>query len=158
MPRALRRFFVWLLIVILPVQAYAAASMVACGPRHERMAAAMAASAHAGMRSDGSDAGAHDHRAHDHRAHHHPDHEHAGPASHGHDAAPADDAVSVSSDSAGITCSACAACCVGAALPVGDVALHSPAPVPGTLRPAMAAPFDAVTLDGLERPPRSFLA
>ena len=45
-------------------------------------------------------------------------------------------------------CRACAACCVSAALPAGDVSLGLPAPAPGTLRPSQTTPPAAVALDG----------
>lgn len=181
MPRAVRRFVLWLVIAILPVQGYAAATMVACGPIHERMAsAATRAHDHDGSSQNGKhghdgpgrrahdhsapDHGAHDHGAHGHGAHGHGAHDrgardHAASAAHAPPAAMADSSTAAAAGGlADFTCSACAACCVGAALPAGDVSLDVSALAPDTLRPAAAAPLAAVTLDGLERPPRSFLA
>jgi hypothetical protein len=157
MSRAARRFVLWLIIAILPVQGYAAATMVACGPSHERMAA-RAPHAHAEDLGRASHHGAHDHAAHDHGAHAHAAHDHAGFTPDAHAAVTPDDTARAASDLASFTCSACAACCVGAALPAREFSLDVPAPAPDTLRPATAAPLTAVTLDGLERPPRPFLA
>lgn len=151
MSRMLRRFVAWLLIAVLPVQAYAMVTMVACGPSHERMAAATAQ-----PRADSHGSALHlsqrDHAAHDHAAH-----DHHAATSHASDSAVSDDGARAVANLGDFKCSACAACCVGAALPAGDVALGLWAPSPDTLRPAAAAPLSAVALDGLERPPRTVL-
>ncbi len=136
MSRAMRRFILWLIVATLPIQGYAAATMVACGPSHERMAAGAMHSHDGDHRSDRSSASHHG----------------------GHDHAMADDSARAVSDVGDFSCSACAVCSVGAALPAGDILLDVSAPAPDTLRPSSTTPLTAVTLDGLERPPRSIFA
>lgn len=129
MNRLLKTIFVWLLLLALPMQGYAAVTMLACGTgsHHGRTVAA------------------HDHSAHAHGAgtqaagtHHHPAHDTGGK----HGNAP---------------CNACQGCCMGALmtssidwLPV-DLSSTLPSASPAVL-------FSGHIPGGLERPPRAFLA
>ena len=111
----------WLLATALPLQGFAAATMLTCGPAHHRMAASAAPHAH----------------AHEGHQHHH-------------------DAGTLQ-QLAKFKCSACAACCVAAALPSPTLTFDSPdlAEVHASVPPPAVAIF---LTDGLERPPRPLLA
>lgn len=120
-----------MLLLALPLQGYAAASMLRCAPSHHGVAQAQSP-LHAAHHGHAADAG--------HAAHH--DAGTAGDTDHAHGK---------------YGCSACAACCVGGALtasPSGVAAssqLHErPLPVLQT--------FAAFITDGPERPPRTVLA
>jgi len=133
----------WLLLLALPLQGFAAATMINCGPNHHRMMVAAMA--------DTTDA-----------------HEHAAAGQHHHEmgsAADHHDAVSNDGDAASMhhldklmkfKCSACAACCMGAAMPTAAVTFDIPPPAiaPATYVPTSHVGFVA---DGPERPPRLFL-
>lgn len=144
-----RSALMWLLFLALPFQGLAAATMLGCGPVHERMAAT--ANAHAAAHSHAGD------HAHRHAGDTHADADaHAG---HGAQAAGgSDDAVAHHLGPLGkLKCSACAACCVGAALPTAEVAV---AAVPPAFTPALfVKPQHVDFLSGtLDRPPRILTA
>ncbi|NML16932.1 hypothetical protein HHL10_18280 [Azohydromonas sp. G-1-1-14] len=122
----------WLLAVALPLQGSVAATLRVCGPGHERMAVVMA------------------HVAHDHASHHHDD---APAFSH-------DEASSATQDlhkNAQHTCSACAACCVTAALPADTLRFEAAIGAAGPPPAFLPSPAAFLT-DGPDRPPRSLLA
>ncbi|MGH8809570.1 MAG: hypothetical protein ACREX0_16985, partial [Noviherbaspirillum sp.] len=132
MNRVLKTLLLWLLVSALPVQAFAAAVRLSCGPVHHSNAAAET------------------------RTSAHEQHE-AGHGDHRHDAVQAastadntDDTVSYQSG----YCSACAACCVGALAPPAAVD-WTPA-YASSFAPAASpiASFTAHIPSGLERPPR----
>ncbi len=132
-----------LLLLALPMQGYAVASMLACG-----MGAGQQA-----MHAAALD-GAH-HAGHDHHAELAHDRLHAADAAsagHGATDGPGDEPAH-HSQSHDATCSACAACFVGAALPTADDGFAARADAQGF---AAAPAFAVVTGagDGLERPPR----
>lgn len=141
-----RTALMWLLLVALPLQGFAAATMLHCGPNHHRLLGAAAAPAN---------------EAHHHAAGGH--HRHATVGTDGHHGTVGDDsAKDLSSvqhldNLAKFKCSACAACCMGAALPT---AAHAMACVPPAMTTAVFVPTPHVDFwsDGLDRPPRSFLA
>lgn len=134
----------WLLLLALPLQGFAAATMINCGPNHHRMASAVMAAT--------------------------PDtHEHASGGQHQHSMEVAgdhhDDAVSNGSDVPTVhhldklmkfKCSACAACCMGAAMPTAAVTFKAfpPAIAPDSIVPTTHVGF---VTDGPDRPPRVFL-
>lgn len=135
-----RTALMWLLLLALPLQGFAAATMVNCGPNHHRMASAVTAEM--------------------------PDtHEHAGAGQHHHSMeATADhhDAASNGSDAPSVhhidklmkfKCSACAACCMGAAMPTAAVTIKAfpPAMAPDSIVPTAHVGF---VTDGPDRPPR----
>lgn len=136
----------WLLLLALPLQGFAAATMVNCGPNHHRM---WEASAAAQVPSHG------------HAGHGDPHHamgtaevEHTTASS-----APASEGSSAAHDLGTLSkfkCSACAACCMGAALPTATLTFASvaPATVPTFFVPVSHVGFFT---DGPDRPPRLFL-
>lgn len=145
--RLTRLLFAWLLAFAVPAQAFAVASMAVCGPSHERMAERMH-EAHGAM----SSAGVH-HRLGGTTAPS-PGHAHADlavPAEIGASDAASPDAT------AQFTCSACAACCVSAAMPAAIVVLVVVSSTE-VFAPAEARGVAVFLGDGLERPPRPFLA
>jgi hypothetical protein len=130
----------WVLIVTVPVQGYAAAIMVNCGPRHQdstrqstRVADLQGHHAHASNVSG---------LAHEHFLN--VDVSHA-----------ASQQVPVE-HSTNVSCSACAACCIGIGLPS---AVMLPAVVSVSLPPLFEAAVPAVDIvvNGPERPPRIVL-
>jgi hypothetical protein len=138
MLRLSRQLLTWLLLAAVPLQGYAAGAMLFCGAAHGR-----------------AEAAAVDHAAHGHGAHA-PDTaaHHSGPATVDHQQpAPAADLASLLHG----TCSVCASCCSGAALPaaifVSAFATERAAPALPGERPA---PDRAPAR--LERPPRIALA
>jgi hypothetical protein len=148
MRKLIRIALMWLIVVALPLQGVAAATMLHCDSVHQRIAAAGAS---------------HDH--HHGTAEHRHGHAGHGSSSIGHHAA--DDVAADGEDASGasfgtqsankVGCSSCAACSSGIALPTTPVVLsppalvHSASPVPS---------FDTAVFltDGPERPPRPFLA
>jgi hypothetical protein len=140
-----RRFhsvMMWLLLLALPLQGFAAATMLHCGPNHHRMSEASAPTA------------SHDPAAHRHHT--------EGTAADPH--APASVAVADPGawphdlgTLAKFKCSACAACCMGAALPAAALVFPASA---RAIAPAFFVPASHVGFftDGPDRPPRLFLA
>lgn len=145
MNRVLKTLLLWLLILALPAQGFAAAQL-ACGPAHHDKVPI------------GAPASVHTHDAIDHVGH---VHEHEDQAHEIQNAA-ADEAAPDSSSSfhkhATAKCSACAACCVGAAM--SPTVLTWPQPHDSvTVRiVASAAAFSGHIPAGLERPPRVTLS
>jgi len=141
MNRLLKMIMLWLLMVALPVQGIAAATMISCGPDHKAAVSAPAAADH-------------HHGAANVLAHHHEKAD--SPASVQHQQlATGDHAGAVHKTSA---CSACSACCVGAVI-LPTILNWDPAPVEFEL----SLPLPAFSLlshipAGLERPPRSYSA
>lgn len=134
-----RTFFVWLLMLAIPAQGLAAATMAFCGPGHHRGAAVLVASSGPSEHSHHGDSS----------------------AVHGSDAGAAFDGASVDEPMAAKSashapqqkCSACASCCsLGALLnTVPVVPATEPAPpVFITTVPTV----DAFAADGPDRPPR----
>lgn len=136
-----RTALMWLLLLALPLQGVAAATMLGCGPNHHRNTEGAGA------------AGVHQHQ-------------HAGHDGHSHDL-PASDVESAAADVAGdpgtsshaldkgakSKCSVCAACCIGAALPAAALlfARFDTVESPAALTPASHVGFFT---DGPDRPPR----
>ena len=131
----LRRVLTWVIIALLPVQGYAAASMIACGPMHAEMAAAA---------SHATGADGHDHAAHGH--------EHAGVSQDGGDEQPSFGTLGK------FKCSACASCCTAPAVPASSDLSFAVPQVHAELIPFYPASEDSFVPDGLERPPRPLLA
>lgn len=123
----LRFALMCLLLLALPLQGYAAATMLNCGPNH---AAAASVDAHHAQHQATGDHGASPHDA-----------------GQGHHLA---DGVTKTK------CSACASCCVGVALPASALvfAAASPAVAPVALFPIGPIGF---TTSGPDRPPRTSL-
>lgn len=133
MSRLVRFLLIWVLVALLPLQGYAAAAMISCGPMHAEQAAK-------GQES------------HYHAGHQHARDDSAGRSDAGFDASPP-----TLSDLLKFKCSACAACCTGAA------ALSPSIPfVSLTKSHAITSLFfdwsdHSVVPPGLERPPRTAL-
>ena len=140
-----RSAVMWLLLLALPLQGVAAVTMLNCGPNHHHLSAA----------SGPAPTEAHHHATHE-------QHQHGIGVAEDHDEM-ASTAVHDGSPSAHhldklmkFKCSACAACCIGAAMPATAIALKP-------LRPAMRpdsfvpAPHVGFVTDGPDRPPRPSL-
>lgn len=142
----LRRLIAWLLIASLPVQGLAMSAMAVCGPAHERMAAVQWVPDSVQLSMSGN--------PHNHGQNHRSvttDHSAPSLAFKG---AATGDSVQAAGGFGDFSCSACAACCVGSALPASS-ALTAVAPSSlDFFRPAAGRALIAVALDGLERPPR----
>jgi hypothetical protein len=126
----LKNLLILLLALALPLQGYAAAAMVFCGP--EKPAVTQVVSSNAGM------------------SHHHADTRKAELAMHsGHDHASSHDKSSSASSS---SCSSCAACCVGVPSMHAPLAAVQPLPV---IRPLLfpLSGFVGYTPENPERPP-----
>ena len=146
MKRFVRCFVMWLLVLALPVQGFAASTMLLCGTGHHGTAQAIEGghdhASHMPMGAqDLADSSAHDQAA---------------------QATPSDDESAIGPQSAKPAkvvgkCSACAACCTVAFLPTNVIAFTAPAP-------SRAPPVVELTTvvgfftDGPDRPPRILLA
>ena len=146
-----RAALVWLLLFSLPLQGYAAATMLSCGPNHHQMwAAAAMTTATTTSHHDSGEA----------------QHEHHHAQTVADDPAPDATAnVDVAGDDASVDrlnklskfkCSACAACCVGAALPTSPLEFLSFPPAVAKDCSVPAAHVGFFT-DGPDRPPRLLL-
>lgn len=146
MRRLVRLAVFWLLAAALPLQGVAAATMISCAPvgHHGN---AMPASPHghdatvATVAPAPLDAAT---ASHDHASH--------AALGHGDDR----DARSGAGGAAG-TCSACSFCCTGAAAPA-HLLVFGPLDLPEFYPPFAARSVAAFVGEGLERPPRTFLA
>jgi hypothetical protein len=127
-----RQALMWLLLLALPVQGLAAATMLHCGAGHQRGASSLAGKAGSAHRHAAS--GAHHHAA-----------AAVVTAAVAHDAAQPDLTKS--------KCSACAACCIGAALPATALVFESFAPALAPLA-FVSEPAIGFVTDGPDRPPR----
>ena len=133
MRSGMRILIVWLLALALPVQALASATMLHCGPSHQRMHASL-------LGTTPHSAAHHDHAQH--QAASTPDHDVArtGPLA----------------DLGKYKCSACASCGSVCALPSYMPVIA--APEFGTaVFDAVVPAVEAFAVDGPERPPRSHL-
>ena len=134
MRRLARLALMFLLAIALPLQGVAAATMIACGSGPHDHAHAAAHDHHAIDSAGHADASLHEmHVAHSHD----PKSDLAGSALH--------------------KCSACASCCVGAAVPSQAIAFDS-VKLTDRFAPLVARSVPAYVSEGLERPPRAFLA
>ena len=127
----------WLLAVALPLQGVSAATMAACGVGH-----------HGGASASSQTVSPESRQVHGHDAS--MAREHAG-AIHAH---------STKSDlpeDVAHKCSACASCCLGAAVPTPTLSFDT-ARLTAHFAPLVARTLAAFVTEGLERPPRSFLA
>lgn len=141
--RLLRIALACLLVIALPAKGLAAASMVFCGAVDHGTAGIAAQHDHAGHGQGGHDPTGHAHAGHADMT--------AEGGSTG--TPPGHDGM----EHPTAKCSVCASCCSVAAL--GSMALDVRVVPPGREYAAVAAvPRPGVTVGGLERPPRSFLA
>jgi hypothetical protein len=132
----IRKVLVWVVMALLPLQGYAAAAMISCGPMHAQMSAA---GDHSHHQEPGAASDSHD------------QHDHTAPAGQ-------DDERSSDADFFKFKCSACASCCTGSAAPSRVIpAVTADAPH-GVRIPFFESPAGGIILDGLDRPPRTSLA
>ncbi|MGH6623436.1 MAG: hypothetical protein ACREBN_05665 [Burkholderiaceae bacterium] len=127
--------WLWFLSLALVLQSVAVATMVTCGPAHARMQAGVV---EGGDHSHGHHAADSEHHAIATDADGHQGHAGAG-------------------DVFQLTCSACASCCAGAAIPVQTVLMESVAASAAALFLASAPAADFV-VSRPTPPPRVFLA
>ena len=140
----LRLALTWLLLLALPLQGFAAATMINCGPNHHRMmGAAMADTPEVQRHGVGGQ---------------HP-HEMSVAAGHHEGASNDGDAPSVHhlDKLMKFKCSACAACCMGAAMPTAGLVITAVPPAMTTAS-FVSTPHADFLSDGLDRPPRLLLA
>jgi hypothetical protein len=143
----IRRLVICLLVLALPAQGLAAATLAFCGPAHHAAGMSLpgAAAADPGQGHHDSHPGGGAGSAHAQHAQHA---QQVDPAGH-EPAAPA--------DAGSQKCSACASCCSAGAIPSALPAL--PEPVFATLVfPAVASRVDPFAASGPDRPPRHLLA
>jgi hypothetical protein len=132
MSQLVRSLFVWLLVLALPVQGWAAATMASCSQHHSQ-------SSHVAADGHGTQ-------------HAHADHGHV-PA----DADDADHGDAEPSHAGAHSCSACAACCSVGALPSPVLTVPADAAAP-TVFAAVQPAVGVFAADGPERPPRQACA
>ena len=139
MSRFIRILLTWILVALLPLQGYAAAAMISCGPVH----AQQAGNAEAFHHSHASNAAGVSHTHHESAG--------AVAGGTGHDSPALPDLLK-------FKCSACAACCTGAAAP--SPSMPSMAAIKS--RAVTSLFFDwsdhSIVLAGLDRPPSAPLA
>ena len=142
-----RILMIWFLVLAVPAQAAAAATMAFCGPNHHGGAAGQMQAVMVAEHAHHDVNAATDHM-HDHAA---------DPADEDSSDAPASMAPAKVGDASKHTCSACASCCsVGAIL---SSVLTVPAPdFTPTVFSALVASVDTFAADGPDRPPRLVLA
>lgn len=179
MSRVVRACLVWILVLALPVQGWAASAMLSCGPGHGRMGPAGMVEVFASWADLAGDVGdgrvvaghwaQHDAAPHDAAT---PPRGAGAAADLGTDAG-TDTAAVTSTDTATDTetgdadslvaphgpggCSACAACCSALALP-SSFSLPSAAGPVQAFRAAPSVPVASHQPDALDRPPRALLA
>lgn len=155
---SIRLLLIWLLVLAVPAQGAAAATMVLCGPNHHGGGAGVAmVHAQAGGLSSTS--------PHD-RPHAHPNdhtqHSAATHAAHDHAVADVPAVGEASAPAQGIhagqhKCSACASCCSVSAMLSPVLAVPVPDIEP-TVFSAVVPSVEAFSADGPDRPPRIVLA
>jgi hypothetical protein len=141
MSRLLKRYLLWLLIAVLPIQGFAGAVLRTCASPSSRAEVAVEAVIHASLTegmhtaSIGATQMADNASCDEHVGHTSQkstgDHE----AKHG-------------------SCSACASCCVGAAAPPTLLSVRVPSRVPEVFPIPAVTPVVGFIPDNLERPPR----
>jgi hypothetical protein len=141
---SLRSLLIWLMVLAMPVQAVAAASMQHCGEAHRLMQMGSAAAA----APDGDDP------PHDATPHLHTDAGLDADLSVGDSADTIQGATPLGDD---YTCSACANCCSAVALPASLVRLPAPS-IEAHAAALPATPVVSFMSGGIDRPPRTFLA
>ena len=129
----LKLMLVWLIALALPVQALASATMLHCGPGHQRV--------HAAQMSTSRDVVAH---------HDHSQHQAASGQQHG------GGKTTPLADLGKYKCSACAACGSGCALPSSMPVITAPE-FGAAVFLAVVPAVEAFAVDGPDRPPRSVL-
>lgn len=134
--RRARLYLMCLLFIALPVQGVTAATMALCAPSaaHMQMTGMATASANHHHEAEGASSS----------SHHHAEQKAASPASD-------------MDSSDGPACSVCASCCIGAAV-LSQPILIATVPSATTFTETLGERAVAYLTEGLERPPRPFLA
>ena len=138
--RTVRFTLIWLFAVALPLQGLAAATMLGCGGHQERHSTPGAADHAHGVAAEHVHSKMADATSHDHAA--------VDPSQPG---------------KAGVQkgvqqkCGACASCCTSAVVPTPTLSFD-PVMLTDFFAPPVARTFAALATEGLERPPRLFLA
>jgi hypothetical protein len=154
MSRLSKSLLLYLLMLAIPAQGFAASTLLFCGPVHQRGTTAQESDHHSG----------HGHsytRAADHQAHLLPAVSVNSPGLASIDAAGdstnSDGGLGIAGEPGKSSCSACAACCMGVAAPATEQRLQ---PADPAIERTAATPFRSIgfVTDGPRRPPRSFLA
>jgi hypothetical protein len=152
MNRVLKTLLLWLLVLALPMQTYAAATMFFCGTTFEHTAETVVEAAtmdHATVQHGGPEFHAPDsmhHTAHAHDAHH---------ARHASDQAAH---ASHSAERQHSSCSICAVCCVGIAMMPAAIDWHPPHADAEIPLAALVVSFSGHIPPGIDRPPRTIFA
>jgi hypothetical protein len=136
MNRFLRALTIWIVALAMPLQGYAAAAMIACGPMHSQMASSL-----------------------DHPASH-DDHVAVGHSHHSMDGASGEANGHDPSSLAKFMkfkCSACASCCTASAAPSPVVPFSGVMQAHAEAIPFFGSSEDTIVPDRLERPPRTSL-
>jgi hypothetical protein len=142
MTRLLKKYLLWLLIAVLPIQGFAAVVQRSCNSGRMVAASAALETAELGPSAYDIDAVSASEQAVS---------KHDGCAEH---------TVDLSKERSGShtykhgSCSACASCCVGAVAPPVFSSFSLPSKIPEVRRPSGATPVIGFIPDSLERPPR----
>ena len=149
MNRVVRTFVMWLLVLALPVQGFAASTMLLCGAGHHGAAQATE--------------GGHDHASHMHKGaleasavSESPAHSHVAQAASSREGSVFSPLLAKHAKVWG-KCSACASCCTVAYLPTTVIAFTAPAPSRAPAVVELTTDVGFFT-DGPDRPPRLPLA
>jgi hypothetical protein len=147
-----RTLLAWLLVLTIPVQGFAATAMLLCASGHQSNPRSVQMTLHAASQSETQAAAPSNHLQHQ-AAH--------GTSHAGHDAAHTNHADAEVTSHAHAPdkgkCSACASCCVGTAL-VAAPFISPVSPVGNLVIAFTLAVFASYVPEGLDPPPRSFLA
>ncbi|HLS54504.1 MAG TPA: hypothetical protein VK052_00425 [Zeimonas sp.] len=133
-----------LVVLAIPVQGFAAATMLSCGPGHERMA------------GDAVGGHAHDTATAPHGHAHHVGVATHGPAAYGSVDVATPDRVPFTPP-ADVKCSACATCCTASAIPAAPLAVAVDRAASEAI-PSRHQPSVDFVVERLEHPPRNLLA
>ena len=160
MLKQFRTALVWLVMLAIPTQGFAAATMLYCGPGHQHALTGPEAATpagytavafqHAASHAQDAQAAHSDHGVHDHAV---------SGAQHEESANVADQASApgASDQSPTAKCSVCALCCNAAAIVSSTLAVPPLSVSPAPVVTVFESPVTFFT-DGPKRPPRSFLA
>jgi hypothetical protein len=130
---------IWLLLPAIPLQGIAAGMQISCGPMHHASDRASLAPQHDGGGGD------------EHQHHHHGMSQHDDGTQH-------DDSAGKGKMQRADTCSACAACCVGAAVIPSTLQIPLASSAVGARIAEPSSSFTGHIPAGLERPPRFILS